>query len=94
MALSGARLTSALTSDILAALQSAYPVPSNLQAAEKTAMASAQSSLATAIANGSGGDIVSEITGHAVVPIGILGSVSTGAGAPGTTVTTGTGTVT
>ena len=81
MSLSGSRLTTALAADILTALQSAFPVNSSLLTAEKSSINTNQQKMATAIANGSGADIVTEITTNAIVP---AGTVTTGAGAGGT----------
>jgi hypothetical protein len=81
MALSGTRLKSALSADYLTQLQSLFPIPAALLAAEKSAAASAQSALANALANAGGPDIVAEITGNAVVPVpGITTGLSTASG--------------
>lgn len=93
MALSGTRLQTALASDIYAQLQAIFPLNADLLAAEKTLILAAQQNLANAMANAAGPDIVSEITGNAVVPIGIVGTVTSGPGAGGGTSTTATGTV-
>lgn len=82
MALSGARLTTALSADILTQLQALLPVNSSLLSAEKTGYAAAQVNLANALANAIGPDVVTEITGYATVSVT---GVTTGAGtAPGT----------
>lgn len=93
MALSGSRLTSALAADILTALQTQFPVSGSLLPAEQTALNTAQQHFATAIANGSGADIITEIIGHAVVSTTDVGTVTSGAGSGGTVAATGTGTV-
>lgn len=94
MALSGSRLEGQLKTDILAKLQAKFPIPSGLLSAEQTALQQAQQKLADAIAEGSGTDIVTEITGHAVVPTGIALSVTSGPGAGSTGATSAPGTVT
>lgn len=82
MALSGTRLKAALKSDILTQLQAQYPVPGNLTGAEQSAMAAAQTKLANAIGEGTGPDVVTEITANATVPV--PGITAGGATATGT----------
>lgn len=90
MALSGSRLTGTLQTDILAQLQAQFPAPSPaLQAGELTAFNAAQLKIAQAIANASGPDIVTEITGHAVVAVASVSGVTSGGSSSGP----GTGTV-
>lgn len=81
MALSGSRLQTALAADILSALQSAFPIPSALLSAEKTTCAANQTALAAAMGQGVGPDVVTEITGHAVLVVtGVVAGGGTGAG--------------
>lgn len=75
MALSGSRLQTALATDILTQLQSAFPISGSLLPAEQTKLQAAQQSMASAMAAAIGPDTVSEITGHATVT-----GVQTGAG--------------
>lgn len=94
MALSGSRLTSALAADILTQLQTQFPVPSPaLQAGELTAFNTAQQKLATAIANASGPDIVTEITGHAALNVTVTSVSGVTAGGSSSGPGTGTGTI-
>lgn len=67
MALSGSRLQGTEQAGILAALQIAFPVNVSLLPAEQTAFNVAQAAFALALATGTASEIVSEITGHAVV---------------------------
>jgi hypothetical protein len=93
MPLLGTRLATALKADILTALQAAFPIPGGLLPAEQAMIQTQQTALATAIANGSGPDIIAEITTNALVATTDEGEVTTGVGAGGTVVGTGTGTV-
>lgn len=93
MALSGSRLQTALAGDILTQLQANFPVSASLLPAEKTLMNNAMTQLANSIAAGTGPDVVTEITTHAVVPLGILVAV-TGNATAQAGATTGPGTVT
>jgi len=67
MALSGSRLQGQLITDFISELNAQFPVPGSLLTAEKAAYSTAQTALATALASAIGPDVVSEITGHAVV---------------------------
>ena len=67
MALNGSRLTGTLYTDILAQLQSLFPVNVSLLAQEQADYNTGQQNLAHAIANAAGPDVVTEITGNAVV---------------------------
>ncbi len=85
MALSGSRLQAA----ILTAIQTAFPINTNLKTAEKTAIAAAQLALAASFAP----PTVTEITGNASVPSGIT-VATTGTAAAQTGATNSAGTVT
>jgi hypothetical protein len=68
MSLDGNRLKTSLQADILSQLQSAFPVNASLLTAEKTALNTAQQSLANAIANAVGPDAVTEVKNATVLP--------------------------
>lgn len=76
MAMSGSRLTGTLDTDILAQIQSAFPIDASLKTAEKAGIAAAQSALAQAIANAAGPDIVNEVKNASIGP----GTFTNGAG--------------
>jgi hypothetical protein len=92
MPMSGSHLSNALKADILTQLQAKFPIPSDLQAAEKTALQTAQQNLADAIALGSGPDIVTEVQSGTVSTVD-TGVVTSGAGAGGAVTGTGTGSI-
>lgn len=94
MSLNGPRLATALKADIYTQLQTVFPMPPDLLPPEQEAYAVYQQKLANAIGDGAGPDVVTEITGNAVVPFPIAGTVLSGAGAGGNTATTAPGTVT
>ena len=68
MALSGNRLKAALATDIGQQLIAMFQLNGDLLPAEKQGYLDSQQKIADAIANAAGPDVVSEITGNAVVP--------------------------
>lgn len=98
MALSGSRLNSARYTSALADIQTQFPMPAGLLAAEQTAYALYQQKMAHAISDHDGTDVVTEITTNAVVPsvvaVTSVGGVTTGVGTSGPGTGTATGTVT
>jgi hypothetical protein len=90
MALSGSRLTSALAGDYLTQLEALFPINGSLLSAEQSGLTNSLQNLANALANAGGPDIVSEITGHAVLDVTSVSGVQTGGSSSGP----GTGTVT
>lgn len=94
MPLSGSRLQGVLDPEILAQLLLITPINPDLQPEEQAAAELGRQKLATALATAIGPKVVLEITGNALVPIGIAGSVTSGLGVGGATITTAPGTVT
>lgn len=81
MPLSGGRLGSAMSADILTAINAAFPTDAGLLPAEKTAINSAKAAFANAIGTPSGADVVTEITGHALLNVtGVTPGPGTAAG--------------
>lgn len=101
MALSGARLSGSLKTDILAQLQSLFPINANLLTAEKAALVTAQTNFANAIGSPVGSDTVTEIASNAIVnpvtlsitPNNIVAPSGGGACSGNGLVTTGNGSV-
>lgn len=94
MALSGSRLQGVLDPALVAQFLAQMPVNPGLLPAEQAASNAGRQKLATAIATAVGPNTVTEITGHAIVPANIVGTVTSGPGSGGATNTTATGTVT
>lgn len=68
MSLSGSRLGGQLSTDYYSALEAAFPVNPSLLTSEKAGITADLQAFATALGSAGGPDIVSEITGNAVVP--------------------------
>jgi len=68
MPLSGTRLKNALTTDIATQLATQFPVNGSLLAPEQALYTTSQQKIAQAIADAAGPDVVTEITGNALVP--------------------------
>jgi hypothetical protein len=80
MSMSGTRLKSNLAADYLSQLQSLFPIDSSLLPAEKTALQSAQTNIANALANAGGPDIVTEVGNATVLVSGVTSGGSTAGG--------------
>mgnify|MGYP007100153585 CR=1 FL=1 len=95
MALNGPRLNTARYTSLLSDIAAQFgTIPAGLQASEIAQITSYRQKLAHAIGDNEGTDVVAEITGNAVVPTGIAGTVTSGPGSGGATITTAPGTVT
>lgn len=88
MSLSGSRLQGALQTDILAQLQSQFPVNGSLLPGEIAQINAAQQKLATALATATGPDVVTEVL-QATVQVASVSGVTSGPSSSGP----GTGTL-